>query len=434
MQSGALQPVSTNIPRAVTTALSADAFAKLSAAAGPLIQTLNVPALLASKQPMVTEGDSLANLKLSLSGLNFANPKISLTPTNGGLMFTAQLDTLKVTANVAYGGTLVPSGSSVVNITADHVTIGGTLVVTPNGTAGFTTALNSPTVNTVNLVLQSSGITGSILDLLNSTLGSSLQSILTEAAAAEMSPLLNDALGALEGPQQLDVLGQKLDVQASPSAVTFSSAGALVTIDLKVMLEGSQSSPGYIYTANGNPTMDAGHGIQLGLADDLVNELLAQVHALGLLNVTLQKDLGIIDTAQFQLTMPPMVSANNPDGTMRLVLSDMIASFSDKGKPVAKAAINAQIDLKLAPSDAQDVALQFGKVDLRVNLLDDTTPSDGLSGDDLASAATDGISIQLDSLSKLLITLPVPSLEGIQLQNVSVGADSGYIVMSGQIQ
>ena len=38
-----------------------------------------------------------------------------------------------------------------------------------------------------------------------------------------------------------------------------------------------------------------------------------------------------------------------------------------------------------------------------------------------------------DSLRQLLITLPVPSVAGIQLEHLSIGADSGYVMMSGQI-
>jgi hypothetical protein len=50
-----------------------------------------------------------------------------------------------------------------------------------------------------------------------------------------------------------------------------------------------------------------------------------------------------------------------------------------------------------------------------------------------ASERWTGIGIQLDSLRQLLITLPVPSIAGIQLEQLSIGADSGYVMMSGQI-
>jgi hypothetical protein len=73
VQTGQLRPVGTNIDRAITTALSADAFTRLSAAAGPLLRTLDLAAMLAPLQPMVTTGDDLANLQLSVTGVRFTD-------------------------------------------------------------------------------------------------------------------------------------------------------------------------------------------------------------------------------------------------------------------------------------------------------------------------------------------------------------------------
>ena len=201
----------------------------------------------------------------------------------------------------------------------------------------------------------------------------------------------------------------------------------------KAQLAGSDASPGYIFTDSSVPVMDPSHGFQFGLADDLVNQLLAQTHARGILDLGLQQDFGLFDSLKFKSILPPMI-ASTSDGALRLVIGDMIATFSSHGKTVVKAAINAQVDLKIAPADnAREVALQFGTVDLRVNLLDDAGNPDGVSGDDLSSATTAGIGIQLDSLKQLLITLPIPSIAGIQLEHLAIGADSGYIMVSGEI-
>jgi Glucodextranase, domain B len=434
IQSGQLRKVGTGIDRAITAALSADAFTRLSTVAGPLLKTMDLAAMLAPMQPMMIAGDDLANVKLSVTALHFRDTRIALAPVNGGLSFTAAFDGLDVAANVAYSGVLVPDGSTDVAIHADQVTITGTLDVAPAGTTGFATQLIDSTVNTVGLKLSASGLAGQILDLLNSELGSTVQSMVSQSAELAMGPLVNQALGAFAGPQRIDVLGKKLDLQVSPSALTFTPSGALVALDLQALLEGSESSPGYIFTDNGAPAMDARRGFQLGLADDLVNELLAEVHALGLLDLDLHDDYGLFDGAQFHLAMPPMISANTRDGAMRLVIGDMKATFTHHGATVVKAAINAQVDLKIAPAaNAQEVALQFGHVDLRVDVLDDAHNPAGASGDDLSGATALGVGIQLDSLSKLLITLPVPSVAGIQLEHLSIGADSGYVMMSGQI-
>jgi len=432
VQVGALRPVGTPIDRAVTAALSADSFARLSAAAGPFLATTNLTALLAPLQPIASLGDDLANLKLSITKLTIGNAKITLTPVDGGLQFSAELDALHADANVAYGGALVIDGSTSVTVTADRVTIAGTLVVTPAGTAGFTTALASPVVQTTNLHLDASGLAGQVLTLLENNLASTVTKVVTRGAELALQPLMNDALGALTGPRQIDVLGKKLDLQATPSAIAFSRDGALVTVNVQALFEGSESSPGFVFTANGTPAMDMHSGIQLGLADDLVNEMLAEVHALGLLDLHIQQDFGVFDDAHLKLTMPPMISANTSDGSMRLVLGDMIGTFTDHGKPVVNAAINAQVDLAIVRgTKPQEVALQFGKVALVVNVLDNaaTSPDEG----DLASASSSAIAVQLSSLKQILVTVPVPSVAGVTLDNLSLHADSGYVLVAGEV-
>jgi hypothetical protein len=433
VQIGELRPVGTSIDRAVTAAISTQAFTRLATAAGPLIKNMDLTALLAPMQPMANLGDSIANVEISITKLSLGDAKITMTPVDGGLAFSAELDTLNVTAKADYAGALVPDGSTTIGVTADQVTISGTLNVTPAGTAGFTTKLASPMVHVTNLKLSASGLVGSILDLLNGNLASTIQDMTTKMAEAAMAPMLDAALGALAGPQQIDVLGETLDLQGSPSAITFSRDGALVTMNLQAKLEGSEASPGFLYTPNGTPAMTmATNGIQLGLSDDLVNEMLAEVHAMGLLDLQIQQDFGVFDDVAIKLTMPPMISANNSDGEMRLVLGDMMASFTDHGQPVITAAINAQIDLAiLRGTNAQEIALQFGKANLVVNILDDKTGM--LGGDDLAGAASSGIALQLDSLQQLLVTVPVPQVAGMTLDNLSLHADHGYVLVAGDI-
>src|SRR6185295_7415932 len=105
--------------------------------------------------------------------------------------------------------------------------------------------------------------------------------------------------------------------EASPSAITFTAAGALVTMNLRAMITGSGASPGYIFTPNGTPSIAIGDGIQLALADDFINEMLAEVHALGLLKIHVDQDFGPFDGVDLDLKLPPMISGNAGDGKMR---------------------------------------------------------------------------------------------------------------------
>lgn len=429
VQVGELRPVGTKIEKAVTAALSADAFAKLSAAAGPLIESVDISAMISPTQPIANLGDDIANLKLSITSLSLGKPKVTLTPVDGGLELTAEIGPLAFAANAAYGGTLVIDGNTTISVNADKLVISGKLVVTPAGTNGFTTKIASPSVRTTNLKLNASGLAGRVLTLMNDNLGSTVQTVVSKGAELALTPILNAALGALGAVQTFDVLGKPLTIQASPAAVTFSREGALVSINLLATL--GATSPGYIYTPNGTPTLAVGSGIQLALADDLLNQMLAEVHALGLLDIHYQDNFGLFDTVDIKLAMPPMISANNTDGTMRLVLGDMIANFSDKGKTVIGAAINASVDLGIERGTKdEELALQFGKVHLFVNITDDA--SDLVDGD-LSGAANAGIALQLDSLSKFLVSVPLPAVAGVKLDSLAMRADSGYVVVSGKV-
>jgi hypothetical protein len=430
---GRLHAVGTNLDRAVAAAISAKGFAKLSAAAGPLIKGLDIMAMLKPLQPMLSLGNSLANLKFSVDSLRFSDVKVSLVPVKGGLSFSAEIDKLDVSAHIDFAGTLVPDGTTTGRLTADKITVAGTLNIAPNGMSGFKTTLSNPDVHIVNPNLSVSGLPGLILDLLD--VNKLISAIAPKVAELAMGPVVNLALGALAGPQRLDVLGKKLDLQVAPSLVDFTPDGGVVEMNMKALLEGSESSPGFLFTDNAAPVMDRVYGLQIGLADDLANELLAELHAVGALNLSMPQNAGVFDTAQIQLTMPPMISADASDGEMRIVLGDMFATFTSHGKPVGKAAINAKIDLKIAPvAGGSSVALQLGKPDIHANTLDDVPNTTGLADRDLAAATTAVLGAQIDAITKLLVAIPIPSIAGLQFHDLAITGDDGYVMVSGTLQ
>jgi hypothetical protein len=436
VQAGQLQPVGSNIPRAVAAALSAGAFAKLSAAAGPILKGINIPALLAPLQPMFSVGDSSTGVQLFVDNVKFSDIKIGLTPVQGGLSFSAEIDQLDVPAHATFS-VLGFGDSASLGATADKIVVAGTLQVTPAGMSGFRTKLLNPKVQLTHFVPHLGSIPDEIVSLLD--LQSTIQSVIAKVAELLMGPLVNQALGALAGPQTLPVLGHQLTMQVSPSAVSFTPAGGLVEIDMKALLSGSESSPGFIFTANGAPAMDPAFGFQLGLADDLANELLAELAAVGALDLSVPQNVGVFDTVQIQMVLPPMISADTTDGQgngpMRLMLGDMLATFISRGAPVGKAAINAKVGLKISPAPGGgSVALQLGTPEIHVDTLDDIPNTTGLNGPDLASATAAGIGAQIDAISKLLVAIPVPSIAGLTFRNLSLSGDDGYVLVSGQLQ
>ena len=431
VQSGELHPVGDMIPAAVTAALSTDSFAKISAAAGPLMMGLDLGKMIAPLQPMIDIGGSFASGKAYVDTIKLGGVSVALTPVEDGLQFRAELDQVKVAGHVTF--TLVGSSDSeTIGITADKLVIAGILKVTPNGMNGFTTKLSNPDVSVDNLDVQSSLLPKAITDLL--PLDTLLNLVAPPIAELAMGPLMNSALGALAGPQTLNVLGMQLNVQVNPSAVAFASTGGLITLDMKMMIAGAESSPGFIYTKNGAPSLDASKGFALALADDLANEMLAELSATGKLELAVAVPGGLFDTTKVHMTMPPMINADATDGKLRLLLGDMKVTFMNGATPVGSAAINARVDLAVKPAaNGNSVALQLGKPEIHVDVLDDVANQTGLDDQQLENAAGAVLAGQIDSISQLLVAVPLPSLAGLSFSNLSVGSDSGYVMIKGQL-
>jgi hypothetical protein len=432
IQAGTLKPVGSEIPSAIAVAMSTDSFAKIAAAAGPMVKGLDLGAMLAPMQPMVRAGTDCNGIRVSVDDVELADVKLALTPVQNGLAIRAELDGVDVPGHASYS-LICADFSQSLRVRASKVVVAGTLSVTPNGMAGFTTKLNSPQVTIDGLQLSAGGIPDSILNLLN--FNNVLGTIAGKAAELAMNPVMNQALGALAGPQHVDLLGKQMTLQVAPSAIAFEPGGASLKMNLKVLLAGAEASPGFIYTANGAPTLDADHGFQLGIADDLANEMLAELHATGALSLSAPVPGGAFDAAKIDMTLAPMISADATDGQLRLILGDMYATFTSHGTPVAKAAINARVDLKVAPTEnGYSVALQLGTPELHVNFLDDLANTTGVDGDDLGHAVEVTLAVQLAAITKLLVAIPLPAVAGLAPHNLGIASDAGYVMISGELQ
>src|ERR1043166_459679 len=224
VQAGQLRAVGANIDRAIAVSMSADAFAKLSAAAGPIIKGLNMPAMLAPLQPMLNAGSGSTYARLFVDDLKFSDVQISLSPAQGALMFRAELDQLDMPAHAQFA-VLGVGGTESLRVTASRVVVAGTLNITPAGLSGLKTKIVHPDLQVTGFHVEAGGIPTTILNLLH--IDSVLQTVIPVGAELAMGPLVNLALGALGGPQQLDVMGKKLDMQVAPSTIAFDPTGAV---------------------------------------------------------------------------------------------------------------------------------------------------------------------------------------------------------------
>jgi hypothetical protein len=207
----------------------------------------------------------------------------------------------------------------------------------------------------------------------------------------------------------------------------------MISLDMTLQVQGTTGM--FTYVADGTPTLNPGSGMQLGIADNMANTLLAQVTELGMLNLAMPTNGGTFDTATMTATSPPMISASAVDGKMQLVLPDMKVVFSEQGTPVASAALNATLALAIAPSNGGNtIALQLGTPVIAIDTTTDIPNETRYTNDDLSDAVKLSLGAQITALSTLLTAIPLPQMDGISMSNLSVDADQGYVLISGDIQ
>ena len=432
VEAGELRVPGSNIDSAITTAISTEAFAKIADAGSALMKQEDFTAMLAPMQPMMSKGGSCLGATVYVDSLTITDAHIQLVPVDGGLSFQVEIDGLDVHGHANYHVACI-GGSDTFHITADAVVVAGTLDVAPNGNMGFTTALMNPNVNFTNLNISASGLPGAILDLIDLT--GFVSTAVSKAAESFMGPMMNKALGALAGPKMLMVAGKTIEFQIAPSNIVFTSGEADVALDTQILIQGAENSKGFVYTDNGVPTMSPGMGLQLGLADDLANEMMSQFSALGMINITQPAQGGTFDSMNLQPTSAPMISASGSDGKMVVYLPDMSATFQLQGQPVAHAALNVSLDVQIAPaSNGYGIAVQLGQPVIYMDVLDDIPNNTGMTAEDLQKSIQLCLSSQITSLSALLGAIPLPQLLGLQMRNVSVGAADGYVMVSATLQ
>jgi hypothetical protein len=437
IEAGELRMPGANIENALTTAISKNAFAKIAGAAGTIVKGMDFAPMLAPMNPMMHAGDESGEdclfARLNVNDFNMTNATITLVPVVGGLSFSAKLDGVDIPGSARYAVACV-DGSNTVRVQATSVLVKGTLTVTPDGMRGFKTDLANPVVQITGLNITASGLPGAVLDMI--PLDSLIQRVAPTAAKLFMGPMVNKALGGLSGPKQLMVLGKTITVEVDPSDVMFDADGGLVTLDTKMLIGGTENSKGFIFTDNGYPNMDPGNGLQLGLADDLANSMLSQLVATGMLNLHMPAQGGTFDGTEMQMTSPPMISADPASGKMRLVLPDMIATFTLQGTPVGRAAINATVDLEISPANnGYGIAIELGKPVIHANTLDDIPNQTLLTDADLARAVELCLDGQIGSVSALLGAIPLPSMPGgLTMKDMSVSSDDGYVMMKGTLE
>jgi hypothetical protein len=322
------------------------------------------------------------------------------------------------------------------------VSVSGTLAVgVANG--DFDIHLDTPNVSITGFDVELGGIPGAIVDMLS--LDTAMGPLLGWATEKLVVPMLNKSLSGLNSTKTIDVLGTPVDVSVKPSAITFTNDGGIVELDSTLRAHGDNLAPGFVYVPNTVPAMDLSHGFQLAVADDAANQLFASLWAAHGLDKVIDLKTGpygeigqLYDSVELSAAVPPFVDASGASGQgLKLTVGDLMATFRNGELVATEVAISAEVDLKVTNDASGAIRLDVGQPTTYVDVLDD---ADGVSGaNELSNAQFEAISSF--ALSRIVAVgsgsvgaIPLPTLEGVSVTNLTVGEQAGYVVVDGAVQ
>ena len=443
--SGTLVPQETPVAEGVVANLSGEAMNGLGDLVSSIANNTDFTALATALNPVVDAGGGGCNsARVYVDSVGHSGVQVGVSPVSGGVHAGVSIGSLVVHGHVSFRAICI-GGSASWTITADAYDVGG--VITPTLSAGsIAIALAGVTSDFRGFNLDVNNIPGFIEDIFEDDVRDKLAQILRDKVNEMVPPLTTAFLAEfLAGAWDVSFLGQTVSLGVTPSAMTWTEQGGTITLDTSAQIAGAEGGS-YLTSPRPRPSDAdmASTGIRIGLADDVLNQLLSAIWTSGALEDAMvpgDADAlgaafgGDVASATMTLMLPPVANFDTTTGTARITIGDMMVTAIDpSGATLAAFVVSADIDLAVETSSDGRVKVVTRTPRILAQVLEQAptllVPLDKLKVAAIAELAIKTISLKADDL---LENLPVPGLADASIMAPSFQPVMGYMLMGGEI-
>jgi hypothetical protein len=445
---GNLVPQSTPVADGVVANLSGQAMVGLGTMISDLANATDFTALATSLNPVVNTGDGCPSAKVFILSVQHQGVDVGVGPVGGGIDADVTIRELVAQGRVDYRAGLGPAcinASASFTLSADGFDVNGVIAPTLAG-GDINVGLNGVTGAFRGFALDVDGIPGIIEDLFRTPVRNFIQGLLTDTIANMVPSLANAFLGDfLADSFNIDLLGQTISLSITPSVMNWTEQGGTIVLDTSSTVEGLDDA---VYLTSPRPRPSdadlASTGIRIGVADDVLNQLLGTIWSSGALDGTLLPVPGDALSAAFggdvsgaalTLVRPPVANFDTTTGLARLTLADLqIEAFSPGGEILAAFVISAEIELAAETSSEGRVRIitRAPRIIAQVLSQSDNLLTE-LTAEKVEAIAELGISQLSVFADDLLSNLPVPGLAGATIESPTFQPVGGYLLMGGNL-
>ncbi|MCX5747589.1 MAG: hypothetical protein NT062_34420 [Proteobacteria bacterium] len=439
VSAGPTRSLTTQVPQAVMASISAQTFDAISRGATNFVKTADLTAMLAPSNPIISVGGADPDCLYghgAITSLTLGDFAVSMSPTAGGLYLDATFTSPFVGMHLDYAAACI-DGQRDVSAAASRIHIAGLLAMSIGPDGKLVAHINNPDVSITGLDLELGGIPGDVVNLIH--LDTAIGPILAFATEKFVAPMLANAIeGSTDS--QVSVLGTTVNVEVRPTKLDFDVTGAMVELDTKLRAEGDSILTGFVYVPNTAPVMSTSNGFEVAVSDDAVNQLLTSLWTAKAFDKAFDLDTGsygevgrLYDRVEIAVAAPPWVDASGAG--LKLVLGDMTITFKNGNTVATKVVANAEIDLKATAGTDGKLRLDAGQPTVFVDLLNEgVSGANDLSSADFEHLVSFALSRAVSFGAGAVGAIPLPSVGGVGLKNLSIDEQTGYLVVGGSVE
>ncbi len=367
---GTFSPSQGPVEQAAQVRIETDAFDTLANMVENALDPVTLSKGLAGGPPVYEEsfgilGLDAVELAASVGSIDFGPPDLGIDPVPGTLVIQLVLPTVEI--GLPVDGAIVGIGfDTEVTIGCDQAIISGELRIGTDGEGGLDMEVLDPNIELRGFWYDVSALPGDALEgLFTSNLQGILEAQLIAQVEAGLPVLLDATLAGLQTPTELPFLETTAVITPGfrTALVDDNGLGLVMDLDVQVPIAGTKSAPGYLHGGASLPPLT---GTDLGMivSDDLVNRVLHELWAGGVLDLSIDSDEGLLDADLFvefggtnggsialEAMLPPVLVQK--DGAPRLQVGEWLLRVEtpdgDNGEYVDFAcALSAAIDLEIA--------------------------------------------------------------------------------------
>jgi hypothetical protein len=424
--------------------VSGQALTGLSSMLSTTVSNTNFTALAKSQNPVVNTGSGCNSAKVYVDSIGHGSIGVSASPVAGGIKAGVKIQSLVVRGRVTFRAVCI-SGSANWTIRATSYDVGGRIAPTLSS-AAINIGLDGMTSQFRGFNLSISGVPGFVVDMIEGSVRDELAKILRDKIRQLVPPLASDFLAEfLADSWNVNLLGQTLNLSVWPSGMNWTAEGGTIVLDTSTTIDGMGDA---LYLSSPRPrpsTADlTSTGFRVGLADDVLNQLLSAMWVSGSFEdqmVPVDGDLlssafgGDVGSATLSLLLPPVASFDTTTGTARLTIGDLMMTMQDpSGGTLAQFVISSEIDLAVESSASGRIKLVTRAPRILAQVLEQSpnllTPLNSIKVMSIAELAVKQLSQAAD---ELLDTLPVPGLADAAISSPTFQPANGYLLIGGQL-